>query len=322
MLTPTYKTTISALAAAVTLGCMSFAHAQESFTVSGPIYYAYYNDPQTGTYEYLYNGTFTATVTHTPSVPYQFYNYSDPYYYSYAYKIWNNAVVAIDYDVFDANGDLQFQYQQLIQSPDYTDNYALTQALNYGPYYAYNSYRYEYFYRSNWSYSPNYERDYAYVGSTDYLTGSTSLNLSEGAILYPDLTDNLDWSDNVAYMEYYSDGAYSYVYGAFDTIGGGDTDGDGIPDSEDACVGSDLAATVIIGSNDTGVTNTLLDNGCTIIDMINEIQLVAERHGSLVSGVAHFLNAIVSDGTITGREKGKIQSAIAKSKEKGNGKGK
>ncbi|WP_237133101.1 hypothetical protein [Pseudohongiella sp. O18] len=322
MKTPIKTSPLVALATAVALGCSSFAIAQETFTVSGPLYYAYYSDSQTGEYNYLYDGSFTATVTHTPSVPFQFYTYSNQPYYSHSHKIWENAVVSIEFQVFDASGNLVNEYQHGIQTPDYGTNYALSEALNYGPYYGYNSHMTEYFYRNSTTYSPVYQYEYAYVGSWQQFDDNTTLDLSEDALSYPDLSDSLDWTDNTAYMEFYSGGIYNYMYGAFDTFGGGDTDGDGISDSEDACVGSDLAATVVIGNSNTGVKNTLLENGCTITDMIVEIQLVAERHGSLVSGVAHFLNAIVSDGTITGREKGKIQSAIAKSKEKGNGKGK
>lgn len=49
-----------------------------------------------------------------------------------------------------------------------------------------------------------------------------------------------------------------------------DSDGDGIPDDEDACSDSDLSATVVIDSCDSGVENQLFDDGCTISDLIEE----------------------------------------------------
>ena len=49
-----------------------------------------------------------------------------------------------------------------------------------------------------------------------------------------------------------------------------DSDGDGIPDDEDACFDSDLSETVVIGGCDSGVFNTLLPTGCTISDLVTE----------------------------------------------------
>jgi len=48
-----------------------------------------------------------------------------------------------------------------------------------------------------------------------------------------------------------------------------DSDGDGIPDASDACPDSDLRPTIIIGEDaDTGVVNELLNDGCTMSDLI------------------------------------------------------
>lgn len=44
-----------------------------------------------------------------------------------------------------------------------------------------------------------------------------------------------------------------------------DSDGDGIPDDEEACSDSDLSATVVIDSCDSGVENQLFDDGYTIL---------------------------------------------------------
>ena len=91
-----------------------------------------------------------------------------------------------------------------------------------------------------------------------------------------------------------------------------DTDGDGFGDNSDACVNSDLSPTVVIDGIDTGVTNDLLDDGCTISDLIDIANLVSSNHGQFVSAVAHLTNLLKDEGVITGKEKGAIQKVAAK----------
>jgi hypothetical protein len=86
-----------------------------------------------------------------------------------------------------------------------------------------------------------------------------------------------------------------------------DTDGDGIPDDEDACPFSDLSNTVVIDGCDSGVDNVLFDDGCTILDLIWQCAEDAKNHGQFVSTVAHVLKDLKKDGTISGEEKGAIQ---------------
>jgi hypothetical protein len=92
-----------------------------------------------------------------------------------------------------------------------------------------------------------------------------------------------------------------------------DTDGDGVVDSEDHCVNSDLSATVVIDGCDSGVANDLFSDGCTIIDLVMECADGAVSHGQFVSCVASLLNRLKNEGAITGKEKGAIQSCAAKS---------
>ena len=47
-----------------------------------------------------------------------------------------------------------------------------------------------------------------------------------------------------------------------------DSDGDGVPDDEDDCPDSDLGTTIVIDGCDTGVENQLLEDGCTMADLI------------------------------------------------------
>lgn len=92
-----------------------------------------------------------------------------------------------------------------------------------------------------------------------------------------------------------------------------DTDGDGLPDDEDSCPESNLADNVVIDGCDSGVSNALLADGCTISDLIEEIAANASNHGQFVSGVSHLLNWLKREGVISGREKGAIQRCAAHS---------
>lgn len=90
-----------------------------------------------------------------------------------------------------------------------------------------------------------------------------------------------------------------------------DADGDGIPNDEDCNSNSDTSPTIRIGLIDTGVPNTLFPNGCTMSDLLKELQNGGGNHGSYVSSVAHLTNLWVSDRLISGSQKGKIQNAAA-----------
>lgn len=90
-----------------------------------------------------------------------------------------------------------------------------------------------------------------------------------------------------------------------------DTDEDGVADANDACSGSDLSETVEIDGCDSGVTNELEDNGCTISDTIQDIGETASNHGQFASNVSHFTNDLKKDGIISGRDKGSIQDCAS-----------
>ena len=82
----------------------------------------------------------------------------------------------------------------------------------------------------------------------------------------------------------------------------------------DACPTSILGASIVIDGCESGVDNTLATNGCTRSDSIAQIAAAAANHGDFVSGVAALTNAWVSEGIISGKEKGAIQSCAAKAK--------
>jgi len=89
------------------------------------------------------------------------------------------------------------------------------------------------------------------------------------------------------------------------------SDRDGVPDGLDSCLGSDQHTTVVIGGCDSGTPNTVFANGCRISDQVMACAQGAKNHGAWVSCVAHVTNDLKKDGTITGAQKGAIQSCAA-----------
>jgi hypothetical protein len=96
-----------------------------------------------------------------------------------------------------------------------------------------------------------------------------------------------------------------------------DTDADGIADDVDECVPSDLSPTVLINGVDTGIQNTPANAiGCTLSDLMTEMIALclddAKNHGQFVRCVSHETNILKRARTISGKQKGKIQSIVAK----------
>ncbi len=56
-----------------------------------------------------------------------------------------------------------------------------------------------------------------------------------------------------------------------------------MPNDEDDCPDSDLSDTVVIDGCDSGVTNTLSEDGCTITDLVAECAEDASTHDQFVS---------------------------------------
>jgi hypothetical protein len=92
------------------------------------------------------------------------------------------------------------------------------------------------------------------------------------------------------------------------------SDGDGVPDGVDACIGSNTTPTVVIGTCNSGVPNRVLADGCTFSDRIAACYAGAGNHGGAVSCVSNFTNALKASGLISGSQKGAIQSCAAKTK--------
>jgi hypothetical protein len=64
-----------------------------------------------------------------------------------------------------------------------------------------------------------------------------------------------------------------------------DEDGDGVPDQDDLCPGSDTHPTVVIDGCDTYVQNPVDPGGCTLGDRVNQCAASAANHGGFVSCV-------------------------------------
>jgi len=86
-----------------------------------------------------------------------------------------------------------------------------------------------------------------------------------------------------------------------------DTDGDGIPDTDDNCPDSLVSPMVVIEDCDSGVPNTIFPDGCSISDDIQQCATSAQNHGPFVSCVAHLTNELKGIGVITAKEQGAIQ---------------
>lgn len=128
-------------------------------------------------------------------------------------------------------------------------------------------------------------------------------NLLMEPAINPDLTHRVKAPDDLTW-ELFSDIGWTFP----------DADGDGVADDEDCNPTSDVRATIVIGTIDTGVPNTLYPDGCTRADLIARVRASATNHGQFVSGVAALTNSWMQGGEISGAQKGAIQSAAAKTK--------
>jgi hypothetical protein len=70
---------------------------------------------------------------------------------------------------------------------------------------------------------------------------------------------------------------------------------------------------VIIDGCDTGVANVFVGPGCTIGDRIAECLASAANHDEFVAATARLTNDLRKQGQLTDRQKGRIQSCVAKS---------
>lgn len=92
-----------------------------------------------------------------------------------------------------------------------------------------------------------------------------------------------------------------------------DLDGDGFLDDCDACLDSDLSESVVINECPTGVHNGLLDDGCTMNDLLADCSLNAHNHGQFTSCVARLANEWRRNGLLSGKAVGGLSRCAAHS---------
>jgi len=85
-----------------------------------------------------------------------------------------------------------------------------------------------------------------------------------------------------------------------------DTDGDGVPDEDDACPDSNLDSKILVGGCNTRITNQLLTGGCTMADVVSDCADNAHNHGKFVSCIARLANGWAQAGVIARNEIGRI----------------
>ncbi len=90
-----------------------------------------------------------------------------------------------------------------------------------------------------------------------------------------------------------------------------DEDDDGVCGDVDACSGSDLASTIVIGKCDSGVTNRPLGNGCTMADEIAKAAAAAKNHGVFVTRVTKLTKAWVRAGLLSRAERVRVLRCAA-----------
>ncbi len=91
------------------------------------------------------------------------------------------------------------------------------------------------------------------------------------------------------------------------------SDQDGVPDGVDSCLGSDLKPTIVIGTCNTGVANTVRPDGCSLSDVLSRCS-TAGNHGDYVSCIAHASTSLKDGGWISATSHGQIQSCAALNK--------
>lgn len=92
-----------------------------------------------------------------------------------------------------------------------------------------------------------------------------------------------------------------------------DSDGDTVPDAEDECPDSDFSEFVDVGMGNTTIINSVDDEGCTIMDLVNAAADNATNHGKYVSAIAKLADRLKKAGTITKNQSREMKTGAAHS---------
>src|SRR6187431_787919 len=90
-----------------------------------------------------------------------------------------------------------------------------------------------------------------------------------------------------------------------------DADVDGVQDSDDQCANTVLGGTVVVGTCDSGVANSVLSSGCSIVQEVDKCGASAATHDEFTQCVADFSDTI-KGSLLSGKQKGAIQKCAAK----------
>lgn len=319
------KTQVVVMFAMLMLGASVQAHAQQTFTVTGPVSWAGQFDYNTWTGTSYYDGYYVAKVTHEPSTPLSFSGGGNFGGYVQYQSEWQGAISKIEFTVYDPGGQARFS-ETIVPSltPPNPDDYR-SQSMNRVMKYAYDLRNYYYNGGASLQQYWDIENTNDASGLTSYgqvsyydrwYDAAGDINDFVARIAdYPDVMEGAGWP-NTNFSAYREFGRLmKSVFGSISsTAAQVDSDGDGIYDNVDACIASDLGATVTVGGVPTRVPNTLLASGCALGDLVALGINVDNRHGRNVSSVAHILNGLVAQGYLSGKNKGALQSAMAKSR--------
>jgi hypothetical protein len=153
-----------------------------------------------------------------------------------------------------------------------------------------------------------------YVGGATVTITATDAGSGVASIEYA--LDTGGWTAYTGAIAVRATGAHSVRYRATDGAGNVAAERSAaftvVASGTDACPVSDTRGTVIIGTDDTGITNADTGDGCTINDLIAEHAPYA-THGQFVRHVETVTAPLVTDGRLTARQQGTIVRAAARS---------
>jgi hypothetical protein len=153
-----------------------------------------------------------------------------------------------------------------------------------------------------------------YVGRATVTITATDTQSGIASIEYT--IDGGSWTPYTEPVRIESLGTHSVQFRATDTAGNTSPAATVtfrvVASGPDACPDSDLRTWVIIGVENSGVTNVDTGNGCTINDLIDE-DAGYTNHAAFVRHVDRVTDALVTSGILTPREKGSIVRAAARS---------
>jgi len=93
-----------------------------------------------------------------------------------------------------------------------------------------------------------------------------------------------------------------------------DTDADGIPDSTDPVINSNIEPTILIGNCDSQVANFEFGDGYTFADKIDELEAAEfKNHGQFVKAVSQYLNTLIDQGLISIDDKDQLMACAGSS---------